>query len=121
MLGLAGAGTLLTNSEQERKNMAVRHIIASKDRLMNDLKAVVADSEELLKEVAGELSDRGQKARARLQKTLESAKGTCADLQDKAKAGVEATDTLVHEQPYASMGIAFGVGLLIGVLVAQIE
>ena len=91
----------------------------TKDRLMHDLKSVVTDSEALLKEVAGELSEKGKQARARLSAALESAKATCAELQDKAQAGADATDKLVREHPYTSIGIAFGVGVLVGVLVAR--
>lgn len=99
--------------------MADRHIAASKDKLLGDLKAVVSDSEELLKELAGELGDRGKQARERLKATLESARETCGELQERAQAGVEAADTMVRENPYTAMGIAFGVGLLVGVLVAR--
>jgi len=99
--------------------MADRHIVASKDRLLKDLQTVMADSEELLKEIAGELGDRGKHARERLKATLESAKETCGELQQKAQEGVEAADTMVREHPYSAIGIAFGVGLLFGVLVAR--
>lgn len=99
--------------------MADRHIAASKDRLLRDLQTVVADSEELLKELAGELGDRGKNARDRLKATLESAKETYSEIQQKAQEGVEAADTMVRENPYAAVGIAFGVGLLFGVVVAR--
>ncbi|SRR5258706_5225849 len=96
-----------------------RNIEVSKDRLVQDLKNVVSDSEQLLKEVAGQLTEKGKQARVRLSETLESAKATCDDLQEKALAGLETTDKLVHEYPYRSAGIAFGVGVLIGVLVTR--
>jgi len=99
--------------------MAHGHIVVTKDRLVNDLKNVVSDSEELLKELAGELSERGKQARARLMATLESAKETCGELKEKAKAGAEAADTAVREHPYTSIGVAFGIGLVIGVLVCR--
>ena len=61
----------------------------------------------------------GKQARARLSETLESAKATCDTLQERALAGLETTDKLVHEYPYRSAGIAFGVGVLVGVLVTR--
>ena len=86
---------------------------------MGDLKAVMGDSQELVKELAGELSEKGKQARARLMATLESARETCGDLQDKAKAGAEKADVLVREHPYSSIGIAFAIGLLLGVVVSR--
>jgi ElaB/YqjD/DUF883 family membrane-anchored ribosome-binding protein len=99
--------------------MANRQIAVSTDRLVRDLKAVVHDSEDLLKELAGELGDKGKAARERLMATLQSAKANYGEFQDRAKAGVETADAMVHEHPYTAIGIAFGVGLLAGVLVAR--
>ena len=99
--------------------MATGHIGVTKDRLVNDLKNLVTDSEDLLKELAGELSEKGKQARARLAATLEAARETCGDLKEKAKAGAEAVDESVREHPYTSIGVAFGIGLVIGVLVAR--
>lgn len=99
--------------------MESTHIQVTRDRLVSDLRNVVADSEALLKEVAGELTEKGKQARERLVAALESAKTTCAQLQDKAQAGMEATDLMVREHPYTSVGVAFAVGVLVGVLVAR--
>jgi ElaB/YqjD/DUF883 family membrane-anchored ribosome-binding protein len=99
--------------------MADRHIAASKDKLLRDLRSVMSHSEDLLKEIAGELGDRGQQARDRLKATLESARETCNELQERAQAGMETADTMVRENPYAAVGLAFGVGLFVGVLVAR--
>jgi|ERR1700685_1152950 ElaB/YqjD/DUF883 family membrane-anchored ribosome-binding protein len=87
------------------------------EKLLEDVKQVVRDGEELLKAGAGELSEKGKAARARLASALESAKETGRRLQEKTIAGAKATDKVIREHPYQSIGIAFGVGLLIGVLV----
>jgi ElaB/YqjD/DUF883 family membrane-anchored ribosome-binding protein len=50
---------------------------------------------------------------------LESAKTTCNQLEEKAIAGAKVADQTIREHPYESMGVAFGVGLLIGVLVGR--
>lgn len=94
-------------------------IHAAKDRLAHDLRNVVHDTELLLHEIRGELSDKGKEVRARLATTLESAKQTCHDLGEKTVATAKAADEYVHENPYKSIGVAFGIGLLIGVLVAR--
>jgi ElaB/YqjD/DUF883 family membrane-anchored ribosome-binding protein len=86
-------------------------------KLLHDLRQVVHDGEEVLKAGAGELGEKGAAARVKLAAALESAKETARKLQDKAVAGAKATDKVIREHPYQSIGIAFGLGLLIGVLV----
>lgn len=89
----------------------------STEKLLEDVQQVVRDGEELLRAGAGELSEKGKAARARLAAALESAKETGRRLQERTIAGAKATDKVIREHPYQSIGIAFGVGLLIGVLV----
>jgi ElaB/YqjD/DUF883 family membrane-anchored ribosome-binding protein len=89
----------------------------TKERLVQDLKAVVHDAEELLKSTASDLSERAKEARVRLTAALESAKGSLGNIEEKALQGARATDRIIREHPYPALGIAFGVGLLIGVLV----
>jgi ElaB/YqjD/DUF883 family membrane-anchored ribosome-binding protein len=72
-----------------------------------------------MKATAGDLSEKAKEARSRLAAALESAKETCETLQEKAMAGAKATDRAIREHPYQSIGIAFGVGLLIGVLAGR--
>lgn len=88
----------------------------STEKLLQDLKAVVRDGEALLKAGAHDLSERAKAAREKLAAALEGAKETRIKLEERARAGVKATDRLVREHPYESIGVAFGIGLLIGVL-----
>jgi ElaB/YqjD/DUF883 family membrane-anchored ribosome-binding protein len=89
------------------------------ERLVSDLKAVVRDAEELLKATAGQAGEKISEVRARLATALESAKATCHRVEEKTIAAAKATDQTIREHPYQSIGIAFGVGLLLGVLVAR--
>ena len=91
----------------------------STERLLNDLKAVVHDGEALLKAGAEDLTERGMAARERLAAALEMAKETRRRIQEQAVEGARATDRFVHENPYRSVGLAFGVGLLIGVILKR--
>jgi ElaB/YqjD/DUF883 family membrane-anchored ribosome-binding protein len=88
-------------------------------RLVSDLKAVVRDAEELLKATAGQAGEKVGELRNRLAAGLESAKATCQRLEEKTVAAARATDRCIREHPYESIGAAFGVGLLIGVLVGR--
>jgi ElaB/YqjD/DUF883 family membrane-anchored ribosome-binding protein len=89
----------------------------STEKLLQDLKAVVHDGEALLKAGAQDLSERGMAARERLAAALEIARETRRKLQERALNGARATDRVIREYPYQSIGIAFGAGMLIGILV----
>jgi len=57
--------------------------------------------------------------RAKLDTAIEKAKAVCEQLQEKTVLAAKATDRTVREHPYEAIGVAFGVGLLIGVLVGR--
>ena len=89
----------------------------TRQKLMEDLKVVVHDAEELMKATASDLGEKARDARVKLGATLESAKATCKKLEEKTVATAKAADRVIRDHPYQSIGIAFGVGLLVGVLV----
>jgi ElaB/YqjD/DUF883 family membrane-anchored ribosome-binding protein len=86
------------------------------EQLLEDLKTVVHDGEELLKAGAEDLSNKGKEARERLAAALEMAKETKQKLEERTIAGAKAADRMVRANPYQAIGIAFGVGLLFGFL-----
>lgn len=94
---------------------------AAKERVIKDFKAVVNDTEELLKATANQTGERIAAARARMEESLAATKKQLAELEDsaieKTKAAARATDQLVHENPWQSAGIAAGVGFLLGMLI----
>ena len=57
--------------------------------------------------------------RAKLEAATEKAKEVGKRLQEQTIAAAKTTDKAVHEHPYQAIGIAFGVGLLVGVLVMR--
>ena len=95
----------------------------TKDKLIADFKVVVADAEELLKVTASQAGDKAGELREKLQAHLVNAKHGLADAQsvaiDKAKAAGRAADDYVHDNPWRSVGIAAGVGLVVGLLIGR--
>jgi ElaB/YqjD/DUF883 family membrane-anchored ribosome-binding protein len=89
----------------------------STQKLLHDLRQVVQDGEDVLRAGAGELGEKSAAARAKLANALASAKETARKLQEKTVAGAKATDKVIREHPYQSIGIALGVGIVIGLLV----
>ncbi len=88
-------------------------------KVLADLKRVVEDSEELLVESAGAVGEKAHELRERLTRTVEVAKATCRRLEDKTREYAKATDKLIRERPYQSLGVAFGVGIVIGLLLKR--
>ena len=98
------------------ENKTSEAIEASTERLLHDLKAVVRDGEDLLAAGARELGAQSLAARKRLKEALRVARQTQRRLQAKAISGARATDRVVRQHPYQTVGLAFGIGLLAGIL-----
>lgn len=94
-----------------------------KSKLMGDLRVVIADAEELLRMTSDQASENAVDVRNRVQERMNQAKAELLHLQEaavaKAKAAGHATDEFVHENPWKSMGVAAGVGLVLGLLVSR--
>lgn len=94
-----------------------------KDKLMSDLRVVIADAEELLRMTADQAGDAAVDIRSRIQTRMNQAKTDLMLLQEaavaKAKAAGHATDEFVHENPWKSIGVAAGIGMLLGLLVGR--
>lgn len=95
----------------------------SKDKLVADLKVVIADAEELLAETASHTGERIGELRERMQDNLRNARHKLGELEDavvvKTREAVKATDHYVHEHPWKAVGIAAGAGLIIGLLISR--
>lgn len=92
---------------------------ANIEKIMADLKTLSRDAEALMQATAGQAGEKAGELRDRLAAALESAKATCHQVEAKAIAGAKVADKTIREHPYESIGVAFGVGLLIGVLVGR--
>jgi ElaB/YqjD/DUF883 family membrane-anchored ribosome-binding protein len=75
----------------------------------------------LLRATANQTGERVAAARTRMQETIENTRERLAELQasasEQARATVRATDQLVHDHPWKAVGIAAGIGFLLGLLV----
>ena len=88
-----------------------------------DLKRVLADAEALLVATADDTGEEVTRLRSRVTATLSQAKTGLIEAQaavvDKAKVAAKATDEYVHDNPWKSIGIAAGVGLLVGAIIGR--
>jgi ElaB/YqjD/DUF883 family membrane-anchored ribosome-binding protein len=70
-------------------------------------------------EAANRVDNEKGELRVKLENVIEKAKETCERLQDRTAAAAKATDKTIREHPYQAIGIALGVGVLIGLLVSR--
>lgn len=95
----------------------------SREKLVQDFKLVIADAEELLKATAAQAGEKVAAARERIQDRLHSAKLKLAEAEEalmvKTREAARATDQFVHDKPWYAVGIAAGVGLIIGLLIGR--
>jgi ElaB/YqjD/DUF883 family membrane-anchored ribosome-binding protein len=77
------------------------------------------DARELLAATANAAETKVVEARQRLSTALERGKEVWGRVQDGAVAQAKAADAVVRENPYRAIGIAFGVGALLGLLLRR--
>lgn len=98
-------------------------ITDSKDKLMDDLRLVVADAEELLRVTASQAGEGAATARARIQESLQLVQARMATAEDalieRTRAAAKVTDQYVHDNPWQAIGISACVGAVVGMLIAR--
>lgn len=95
----------------------------TKDKLISDLKLVIADSEELLRATAGQAGDKVAEIRTKAADRIASLKTQLSNAEaavvEKAKQVGRATDDYVHDNPWRSIGVAAGIGFIVGLLIGR--
>ncbi|MEO1765767.1 DUF883 family protein [Thiobacter aerophilum] len=97
--------------------------LTAQEKLVADMKAVISDAEEVLKATADQTGEKIASLRARVQERLQAARARLAAaeavLVEKTKAAARATDAYVHENPWKAVGIAAGIGFLVGFILGR--
>ena len=92
-------------------------------QLVSDIKSVISDAEDMLGATADQTGEKIASLRARIEVRLRDARLRLTEAEDllvtKTKAAARATDDYVHESPWAAVGIAAGVGVLIGLIISH--
>lgn len=97
--------------------------ISEQQQIVTDIKSVIADAEDMLHATADQAGEKVATMRARIQERLNGAKVRLGEAEaaliEKTRAAARATDTYVHESPWTAVGIAAGVGLLVGLIIGR--
>ena len=95
----------------------------SKERLVSDLKTLIGDAEELLKATTAQAGEKIAVARQKIEQSLIEGKKALADAEEvvikKSKECAEIADDYVRDNPWSAVGIAAGVGLVLGLLIRR--
>jgi ElaB/YqjD/DUF883 family membrane-anchored ribosome-binding protein len=95
--------------------------VNGKERLVGDLRNLVADAEELLRATASQAGDKIGVARQKIEQSLIEGKKALADAEKslvaKSKEAADIADDYVRENPWSAVGMAAGIGFVLGLLI----
>jgi ElaB/YqjD/DUF883 family membrane-anchored ribosome-binding protein len=91
----------------------------SAEGLMKDMRAVIVDAEDLLKATAAQTGERVEKVRAKAEDSLRVARERMKAAGTSIREKAADVDEEVRAHPWAAAGVAAGIGLLVGVLIAR--
>lgn len=95
----------------------------AKDILQADFEILVKDAEKLLEHSATLAGDQADELRRQIEESVSRARETLKQTQDsvreRSQAALSATEDYVQSNPWQSVGIAAGVGFLIGLLASR--
>lgn len=90
--------------------------------ISREFQTLISDAENLLKQTTSGAGGQTEELRSRINANIERAKDLLKDsensLRDQGQAARQATEDYLHEHPWQSLGIAAGVGFLLGLLSA---
>jgi len=93
------------------------------EKLFADLQAVVRDAEALLKATGGLAGDKVQEVRARAEESIKQARERIDSVENdavrRAKEMAGAAEGYVRDNPWQAIGVAAGIGLVLGVLLSR--
>lgn len=99
------------------------HGAVNTSKLVEDLKVVMHDAEELIRATSSQTGEKLLEVRARAEESLRQAKERLSEVEEeavkRAKEVAQATEDYVRENPWQSVGIAAGIGLLVGLLLSR--
>ena len=80
---------------------------------------LLEDAQALLSATAHVAEEKVVEARKRLTAAIARGKEAWIAIQQRAVAGAKATDQVIRDHPYQAIGVALGVGAVIGFLISR--
>jgi ElaB/YqjD/DUF883 family membrane-anchored ribosome-binding protein len=93
------------------------------ESLIGEFKSLMTDAEALIKATEDHPGEAINSIRNKAMETLAGAKESLSSVEDKlidkAKLAAEGADDFVHRNPWEAVGVAAGLGLLIGLFIGR--
>ena len=93
------------------------------EKLVTDVKVLVADAQDLAKVTANQAGEKIAALRGKIEQTAADLKPRLNEaqtaLRERSNAAVTSADNYVHAQPWVAIGVAAGVGLIVGLLAGR--
>jgi len=97
--------------------------IVTGEKLVADMRTVLADTEQLLKAVVGQSGEKLAALQPRIEENLRNAKARLVEFEqvasERARAAVQATDGYAHEHPWKIAGFSALIGVAVGLLIGR--
>jgi len=95
----------------------------TRDDLVSDVKVVLNDVESMLQQATNAGNAQAQELRQRAEDALVATQSKLREIQaaakENARAAAKSTDDWVHGHPWRAIGIAAGVGVVVGLLIGR--
>lgn len=103
--------------------MAKKNTNVDKEQLVEEFKALVADTEQLLQHSAELTGDKAEELRGQINSSLKRARQALSSTEqamlERGKEALNSSEEYVREHPLQSLAIGAGVGFLLGLLVSR--
>jgi len=92
-------------------------------KLAADVRILINDAEEMIRETAAETGDKVVELRRRMQQAVSDLRPQLASIEsavsEKVTSAATCTDTYVRDNPWTAIGISAGIGLVTGLLIGR--
>jgi ElaB/YqjD/DUF883 family membrane-anchored ribosome-binding protein len=93
------------------------------EKLLADMRIVLADTEQLLRAVAGQSGEKLAALQPRIEESIRSTKARLAEFEqtarDQVRAAAETTDAYAHDHPWKVAGFTALLGVAVGLLIGR--
>ncbi len=109
------------SAKKSEHHVTQEAVTPAADQLIGEFKSLMADAEALIQATEGHADSTIGSIRSKALETLASAKESLSGIEgqvsNKAKEAAASADDFVHRKPWEAVGLAAGLGLLIGLLI----
>ena len=95
----------------------------TREKLVDDMRTVLADTEQLLKAVVGQSGEKLAALQPRIEENIRSTKARLGEFEraaaEQVRAAAETTDAYAHEHPWKIAGFTALLGVAVGLLIGR--